>query len=188
MAVRVRTLLVLPALVLVAACGGDRLTFGEYNEAVADVIGVVDARLDAHAQELFSGSPDLGATRTYLADRVAGYEEMLAGVDALEPPEDAQELHETFVDLLQETLNGERARAEYAATLDAAADPQLIWDSEETAALLATEQRVIDICHAAQDRVDQTQQREGAADMPWIPAEMKEVVRVVFGCPEGSDA
>ena len=91
-------------LIVVAACGGGPLTKQEYTDEVATVLSRVDTRLQASADELLANPDDMNATRAYLDDRVEGYEEMVDGIGGLDPPEDAQEIHEVFVDLLEELL------------------------------------------------------------------------------------
>ena len=167
-----------------AACGGKSLTLTEYSEQVADLIVGMDARVDAHAEELFSGTPTLDSTRAYLAVRVDEYEGLVDAIDDIDPPEQVVDLHTTLSDVLEKLLVTETARAEFAATLTADDQLNLVWEGAEAQAVDAAEREAIVLCYAAQERIDDTRERS-EFDVPWMPAEMKEIVRVTFGCPEG---
>jgi hypothetical protein len=53
-----------------------------------------------------------------------------------------------------------------------------------TASLKAHDEEVTQICVVAQGAFDETVDREAVAEVPWMPPEMKEVVRVAFGCSD----
>ena len=46
------------------------------------------------------------------------------------------------------------------------------------------DEEVTQICVVAQGAFDETVDREAVVDVPWMPPEMKEVVRVAFRCPD----
>lgn len=169
---------------VLGACGADSLTLSEYSSEIAELINGVDGRLDAHADELFSSPASVEATRAYLEDRVAGYNELVDGVDTLNPPEEAADLHAALGEILGRLLIAEEARAAFAATVDSIDDLDQVWEGAEAQVVREAEQEAILLCYAAQDRIDETEEREDLADVPWIPSEMKEVVRVAFDCPE----
>jgi len=170
-------------LVLVA-CSGDSLTMSEYSDEVAGLIQRVDGRLDAHAEELFSGDPSVEATHAYLDDRVAGYKEMVAVTGAIDPPDEVVDLHTALTAILATLLEAEEARATFAASVDSVDNLDLIWEGPQSQAVRAAELEAIVLCYAAQERFDATEEREDLSDIPWIPPAMKEIVRTAFGCPE----
>ena len=57
-----------------------------------------------------------------------------------------------------------------------------IWQTEEGVAALAANENAIELCYAAQAELDRTQARTDLDDASWMPSDMKEVVRVAFGC------
>ena len=58
-------------------------------------------------------------------------------------------------------------------------------DTPEGRASQAVLEDVYDFCRASQEEFDATSAREKAQDAAWLPAEMREIVRVAFGCPPG---
>lgn len=167
-----------------SACGGDSLSLSEYSSEVSTLIGRVDGRLDAHSEELGAAPPTVAATRAYLVDRVNGYHELVDGIGALDAPDQVAELHAALQEIMGTLLAAEEARADFAATVDSAEGLTQVWEGPESQAVRAAELQAIELCSAAQDQIDDTESREGLGDVVWIPAEMKEVVRVSFGCPE----
>jgi hypothetical protein len=156
----------------------------EYASETAVLVNRVDGRLDAHAEELFSGPPSLEGTRVYLEDRVAGYRELVEGINSLDPPEQVADLHVTFLEILGRLLVAEEERAAFAETVDSVAELDQVWEGPEAEAVREIAQEAMAICVAAQAQFDATADREVFADLPWIPPEMREVVVVAFGCPE----
>jgi hypothetical protein len=61
-------------------------------------------------------------------------------------------------------------------------DMKLIWDTPEGVAARAADERAIVLCDAAQETLDSTDSRSELEGVPWIPPEMKRIVRVAFGC------
>ncbi len=147
----------LVVVVLVAACGGGTLSLSEYSNNVDEVLTKVDSRLDAHAAELFAGAPNVERTRAYLADRVAGYEEMTEALAGLNPPEQIADLHATLRELTDKLLATEKARAAFAETVESVDDLDQVWEGPEAQAVTAVEREAIRLCYAAQELVDETE-------------------------------
>jgi hypothetical protein len=169
---------------LFSACGGGSLSLSEYSDSVATLIARVDGRLDAHAERLAAAQPDVEATQAFFDDRVVGYHELVDGLEVLEPPEEAAELHATLQEIMASLLTAEEARAVFAETVSSVEEIDQMWEGPEAQAVRAAELEAIDLCYAAQDQVDATEDREAFGDTPWIPSQLKEVVRVSFNCPE----
>jgi hypothetical protein len=159
------------------------MTLSEYSNEAAALIERVDSRLDERHAQFVTAPPSVEGTQAYLADRVAGYHELVDGVDALDPPEQVAELHAALQEILGTLLAAEQARASFAATVVSTDSLHQVWEGPESQAIRAAELQAITLCYAAQDQVDATEQREDFGDVPWMPAELKEVVRVSFDCP-----
>lgn len=174
-------MVVLGSLVLVA-CGGT-LTLSEYSNEVAALVEALDSRLDAEAGEYFSGPPSVEGLREYLAIRVDGYRDAVAGLDAIDPPEQVADLHTTFAEIMGNLLVAEEARAAFAGTVDSVEELPSVWEGPASETVLVAEREAIVLCHAAQAQFDATEQREALTGVPWMPPELKEAVNVALDCP-----
>jgi hypothetical protein len=56
-------------------------------------------------------------------------------------------------------------------------------ETPEGQAADAVLEEVFAFCRASQAEFDATEVREALEDAAWVPSEMKEVVKVAFGCP-----
>ena len=56
-------------------------------------------------------------------------------------------------------------------------------DTPEGRAADAVLEEVYEFCRSSQAEYDATRDRESLNDLPWVPSEMREVVKVAFGCP-----
>lgn len=72
--------------------------------------------------------------------------------------------------------------ADSVMTWTSESDIEPIWETPEGVAARAADADAIAVCLAAQAEFDQTADRADLANAPWIPAEMKEVILVAFGC------
>lgn len=169
---------------LFSACGGGSLSLTEYSEEVAALLTRVDARLDAHAEQLYASPPDVAATQAFVDDIVVGAHELVDGIDVLKPPEEVAELHAELQEILVPLLSAQEAWAAFAKTVLTIEELDQVWEGPEAQAVQAAGQEALDLCYAAQDHIDATEDREAFADLPWIPTQLKEVVRVSFNCGE----
>ena len=94
------------------------------------------------------------------------------------------ELHEVVVELFDRLNIAEEALAARVATMEPGIGAGAWWDTPEGRTAAAVDEEVTAICCVAQGEFDKTEDRSAFADMPWIPPEMKEAVRVAFGCPD----
>jgi hypothetical protein len=98
-------------LLVLVACGGGRLTLSEYSSEVTALVETLDSRLDAEAEEYFSGPPSVEGLREYLAIRVDGYRNAVDGIDAIDPPEQVEDLHGTFEEIMGNLLAAQSSSA-----------------------------------------------------------------------------
>jgi hypothetical protein len=56
-------------------------------------------------------------------------------------------------------------------------------NTAEGQAAEAVLEEVFAFCRASQAEFDATEERESLEDVPWLPPEMTEIVKVAFGCP-----
>ena len=107
-----------------------------------------------------------------------------AGVDratgAIDPPPQVAELHHLFFDFDSEFIASQEALAVRAGS---ALDWSELNETPEMAAYRTALAKDKQECIAAQAEVNAiAERREAFADTPWIPAELKEVFEVAFGC------
>ena len=98
------------------------------------------------------------------------------------PPESVADLHVEAIEILQRVTDAEGVLAMKVESAESFSDVSDLWDSPEGLAARAADQRAILMCEAAQDTFDRTQAGAEFEDVPWIPAELKQVVDVAFGC------
>ena len=180
---RISTVALFLALAL-AACGGGTLTLSEYGEQGEQLVIEVSQRVDALDAELDSEEQTVDTVRTYWDERVEARRDFSEGLEALEPPEEAAELHAIVVDIFNRLTVAEESLAARVTSLETVSGPAEWWATPEGQAARAVDEEVTHICVVAQGAFDETVDREAVADVPWMPPEMKEVVRVAFGCPD----
>ena len=168
---------------VLGACGGSRLTLSEYSTEVSALVGALDSRLDAEGAAYFSGPASVEGAREYLAIRVDGYRNAVEGIEAINPPEEVEDLHDTFAEILGSILAAEEARAAVGDSIDSVEELPRVWDGPESDAVRAAEEDAIVLCYAAQAHFDATEQRDAFTEVPWMPGELKEVIRVALDCP-----
>jgi hypothetical protein len=169
---------------LLVACSPGSLSLQEYGAEAETLVVVVTARIDKLDTELESYAKTREGARTYWDLRLDARNEFLEGLESLDPPDDAMELHGIVVDMFERLNAAEQALAARVATFERGIAPQQWWETPEGQAARAVDEEVASICQVAQAQFDKTKARAVFADTPWIPSEMKQVVRVAFGCPE----
>lgn len=166
-----------------AACGNEPLTVTEYAGAVEEYV----AEMGASFAEIDSRWESEPATRqralAYWEDRMEIREDFLAKINNLDAPDEIAGSHATALDVFQRITEADRALAERVAEYETITDHDQWLDTPEAAASLAVLEDVYDFCRLSQEEFDATRERQGLSDAPWLPAEMKETVKVAFGCP-----
>ena len=180
---RISTVALSLALVLVA-CGGETLTLSEYGEQGEQLVIEVSQRVDALDAELESEDQTVDSVRAYWDERVQARSDFSEGLEALEPPDEAEELHAVVVDIFNRLTAAEESLAARVTSLETVSEPAEWWATPEGMFAHAVDEEVTQICVVAQGAFDETVDREAVVDVPWMPPEMKEVVRVAFGCSD----
>jgi hypothetical protein len=168
-------------IVLVSACSSEP-SLTEYAEEVEHLVLTMNAQLDAVDAELAASSQDLQALRSHADQRVALRNEFLTALGALTPPRRVEELHNVAYDVVARLTEAE---SELAAELARTEDLGAARNIRETAAgqaARAADADAVAICKAAEAEFNATEEQALAEGVPWVPAEMKEVVRVAFLC------
>lgn len=168
---------------MLVACGGGP-SLSEYAEEGEELTATLLEGLEALDATFTSQDPTVESVQEYWTGRLALRTEFLEGIQRLEPPQGLVELHERALDIFSRVVDTETALAARVTTLATPTDPSQWWDAPEGRAVLAVDEEAIAICHAAQAGFDATQEREVLSDVPWVPSEMRDSVRVAFGCPE----
>lgn len=168
--------------VIVAACGGGSLSLAEYNTEGMALSATIEERISVLDADWDSQTATVEDVRTYWDERIEAYETALEGFEALEPAAEAAELHRTGMELFTKLVAAESALATHVAASDTLTVPEQWWDTAEGEAVGVVEEEIYSFCLIFQAMYDGTLERIALADVPWIPAEMKEIVQVDIGC------
>lgn len=178
-----RWLIAVSLLLVAAACGGS-LTLTEYAEQVESLVVALNAEMESLDTERDSRGPSVEGEIDYWESRVAARQRFRDGISALDPPAEVADLHNTAVDVMVRLTAAEEAVAAQAQNLQDLTGIAVLWASAEVAVWKAVDEESQTICLVAQRELDRTAERAELEGVAWIPPEMKETVRVAFGCPE----
>ena len=163
-----------------AACSSAP-TLSEYGEELEALVVTQNARLDElDAQVSGSASPD--EDRTYARERMLARRTLIAGLEDLSPPDSIADLHAEAIEILVRLADAEAVLADKVESAESVASVDDLWNTPEGVAARTADERAILICEAAEGTFDRTKAGAEFEDVPWIPAELKEVVDVVLGC------
>ena len=98
---------------------------------------------------------------------------------ASEPSGDA-ELHAAALEIMGRVTEAESVLAERVQGMETSSGIDAIWETPEGVAARAADEQAIALCRAAQAEFDKD--RSAFENVPWIPPEMNEIVRVALGC------
>lgn len=171
-------------MLLAIACGGESLTMTEYAAESEDIAADVIGRIVAADAAWESQPPTPERARAYWEARLAARHDFMEAIHALDPPEGFAEFHNAAVELYSEVAAAEEALAARSAEFEEFIEHGQWWDTPEGRAARTLDDKGIAICQAAQAEFDATERRGEFSDTPWIPPELKEVVRAALGCPE----
>jgi hypothetical protein len=167
---------------VVASCGGGELTLTEYAQQVEGLTTTMYQKLDDLTIEAPSEPPTLEDLQAVYRGAATAYRGLLDGLQALEPPREAAELHTAALDLATRLTTAGEAFARRVEDVETEDELTLLFASPEALAAEAAAEEIVGFCQARQAELDATADREVLADVPWIPPEMQEVVLVAFGC------
>ena len=168
---------------ILTACGDGSLSAAEYAARAEALVSVLAAEFESLDAELGSQTPSLDGAQSYWERRLAARVKLLDGIRALDPPDELADFHAAALDLFGRINSAEEDVAARVGSFQTAADLERTWQTAEGQAAQAVLQEVFALCRSAQTTFDDTDNRESLKDAPWIPPEMKEIIRVSFGCP-----
>jgi len=179
-----RCLLVALTLALsLGACGSGELSLTEYASEVETLVAEMEASFIEIDTEWMSEPPSVDRAREYWDERLQIRYDFLESVESLHPPEAIVTMHEDSIAVFNTITDADialRSRVDQYETIDSH------WQWVDTPEGQAAEAALADVfafCRESQAEFDETRERDQLDDTPWIPSEMKEVVRVAFGCP-----
>lgn len=181
-AMRITGVGVLLALLLVA-CGGAQLTATEYASQVEEMVAQMEADFQSIDSRWESQPPSLGGALEYWDKRLEIRDEFLDGISGLSPADNMAEMHEAAIAVFRKISAADTELAARVATFDVVTDHDQWLATPEGEASLAVLEEVFAFCRASQEEFDATADRESLTDVPWLPPELKETVKVAFGCP-----
>lgn len=164
------------------ACGGG-LTAVEYAETVEDLVVSMEARFAAADAVWESEQPTLEGALRYWEERLDHREEFLESIEALVPPKAAADMHAAALSVFRRITEADIALAARVAEYDEVSTHRQWLDTPEGQASLTILEEVYAFCRSSQSELDATQDRETLEDVPWLPQEMSQVIKVAFGCP-----
>ncbi len=169
---------------VLSGCGSGGPSVTEYADEVEQLVLAMETGFAAADAEWESQAPSVAGAAEYWERRLAVRTEFLESVRSLQPPDEVADMHDTAVDVFTRMTEADEALAERAAGFDEITDHWQWVETPEGRAADAVLEDVYAFCRASQEGFDATRERERFAESDWLPSQMKEVVRVAFGCPE----
>ncbi len=167
---------------VLAGCGDGELTMNDYATQIEGLITTMNQEVDALDAEAISQTLTLEGVREFWEAKVKARQEFIDGLEAIEPPQDAAEMHASAIGIVSRLGAADKAVAELAGTMETEQDLSLLLSSPEFLATEVVDVEAVAMCEAAQAEFDSTADREVFGDTPWIPSELREIVAVAFGC------
>ena len=169
------------AIAILASSCASEISLPEYAKEVEALVTTMNARLDELETE-FSDAEDLDDVKEYARERVEARSVFLSGITELDAPEVVADLHGEAIAIIDRVVETESNLSDMIQKLDSVSDVDSIWDTPEGVAARAADERAVVLCEAAQETLDSTDSGSELEGVPWIPPEMKQIVRVAFGC------
>ena len=166
--------------VLASSCTSE-ISLPEYAEEVEALVTAMNARLDELDVELVNAA-DLNSIKEYARERVEARTVFLSEMKELDAPEAVLDLHTEAISIMGRVVEAEGTLSDMVQGLDSISDADSIWNTPEGVAARAADERAVLLCEAAQETLDSTDSGSELVGVPWIPPEMKRIVRVAFGC------
>jgi hypothetical protein len=163
-----------------SSCASE-MSLPEYAEEVEALVTTMNARLDELDAEVVETS-DLDSIKEYARERVEARTVFLSGMKELDAPEAVVELHIEAISIMGRVVETEGTLSDMVQDMDSVSDVDSIWSTPEGVAARSADERAVLLCEAAQETLDSTDSGSELEGVPWIPPEMKRIVRVAFGC------
>ena len=171
--------------VALGACSGGTLAPSEYAEQAEGLVAEMEAQFASIDSAWETQVPTVDGARNYWEQRLEIRAEFLEGVRSLKPSEGIADQHAAALDVFERITAADEALAARVATFDSVTDHRQWVDTPEGQAAEAVLEDVFEFCRDSQEEFDATAGRESLEDVPWVPPEMKEAIKVAFGCPPG---
>jgi len=169
--------------VWLAACGGGTMTASEYAKSVEQSVEAMEAEFAAADANWEAEQPSLEGALEYWDERLDIREDFLETVEALQPPPEIAGMHAEALAVFHRITDADIALADRVSQFTDVSEHRQWLDTPEGHASLAVLEDVYAFCRSSQEELDATAERETLEDVPWLPSEMSEVVKVAFGCP-----
>ena len=171
----------------VAGCGSGELSLTEYATEVETLVTEMEVQFATIDTEWESQPPSVERARAYWDERLQVRSDFLDGVRALDPPEGVADMHLESIELFERMTDADVTLRAGVDEYDTISEHWQWVDTPEGRAADAVLEDVFAFCRASQEEFDATEEREDFDDTPWLPADMKEIVRVAFGCPPAEE-
>ncbi len=169
--------------VVLVACSGGSLTISEYAAEVEGLVAEMEASFASLDAEWESATPTVDGAKRYWDQRLEIRDDFLGAIQDLKPPEEVADQHAAAVDVFGRITEADEAIAAQVATYETISEHRPWLDTPQGQASLAVLEDVYAFCRMSQAEFDETIEREPLEGVPWLPSEMREIVRVAFGCP-----
>ncbi|MCP3974511.1 MAG: hypothetical protein GY720_08470 [bacterium] len=184
---RVAGLLTAVALLL-TSCGSAELTITEYAEEVETVVHEMATRFESLDTSWEAQSPSLAGATEYWVGRLEIREWFLDAIGQIDPPDGLTEMHDDSMAVFTRITEADEALAARVATMTEVTEHREWLATPEGEASLAVLEEVYAFCRSSQSEFDATEDRAALEGVAWVPPEMKEIVKVAFGCPPQEDS
>jgi hypothetical protein len=174
-----------PILVLVglSACSAPTLTVPEYADEIEDLVAVMEERFAEADADWEGQQPSLEGAIAYWDERLDIRNDFLSDLEEIPYPPEVEAMHETSLELFRRITAADVAIAESVEEYGDVTEHRPWLATEEGQASLAILAEVYEFCRSSQAEFDATSDRQDLEDVPWLPPEMSEVIKVAFGCP-----
>ncbi|MBT8194310.1 MAG: hypothetical protein KJP22_12970 [Acidimicrobiia bacterium] len=177
-----RSALLTLALALFAGACGSGPSLTDYAAELEALVTSHNVDMDANDDEIENGPATVESIRDYATTRMSLRNGFRTQLEAIEPPDEAADLHAAAVDAITALVAAEQELFDVANTSDDLETLENLWTSPAGEAARAADAKAIEICQAAEAAINSTEERQALVGMPWVPSELQEVVTVAFGC------
>ena len=172
--------LALPGL---SSCGSPTPTAAEYADEIEDLVGDMEERFAAADAAWEAETPSLDGALAYWDERLDIREDFIDDLEEMRYPPEVADMHDAALEVFRRITAADVAIAESVRAYPEVTEHRPWLDTPEGQASLAVLEDVFAFCRESQAEFDATTEREGLEDVPWLPSEMSQVIKVAFGCP-----